>query len=348
MIDFQLSSPLSAEQERVIRRAALAERRYWRLVKRLEENPAARRAVLEARVRIDAELRAPGVTVEPADLSEPLDVAVDREVARQRPVIRQLLAARRATRREGMSGCGLVQLALSRPARLRRHFSAVVSDSGLRQWQVAEAIGLPEDSVSGFVGGRRMRRASATRKSWISRLESVTLVDGYYCIVTRPGAPRRPYTYWKTMTAGEREAAYRSAGLAGGNAIEVDDEATASAASRTAEARILIATVEDRAERGRRAARAVGGAVAKRIGRAAELRQLIAHLLRHGPRDRAEVIRSIRRAGFSERQLLRNGQALELRYLRVGVPGSRGGGKYVIALPAHVAAQKGAQSAHTV
>jgi hypothetical protein len=321
---------LSPKQERVIRRAARAERRYWNLVKRLDDDPAARRAVLESRVRINAELRGDRRTnQEPADLSEPLHVAVEREIGRQRPVIRQLVASRRAKRREGVTGCGLVQLALSRSAALRRHLWSVIRGGGLLRWQLAEAIGVSEKTIDNAVNNPR--ELALPRRSWIARLESATLIDGYYCLVVRTGAPR--HRRWPSISAAEKVEAYRRAGLLSDDTpAEHPSPDDPTVKLRQGEA---AAIVQARTKRRDGERKIIRGAVADRIRNVDELRRLLYSLLKNGPRDRSAVVEAIAIAGFSERQLSRSGQALELRYLRVGIRGARGGGKYMIALPAH-------------
>jgi hypothetical protein len=187
---------LSPSEERVIWRAARAQRRYWQLVRRLGDDARRRHGVLTRYVEVQAELRGDRDKDPPAgpvDCWIPLHEAVSRELARRRPLVRVEVMLQREARRLAV-GCGRAEIQLGFRPRARRRLRRIIWDSGLSIREVADAIGVASSTLERHLGGRMPCRE---RTDWYLRLESVSAVDDYLLITVKRAAPTRKCCGWR-------------------------------------------------------------------------------------------------------------------------------------------------------
>lgn len=188
---------LSPTEERIIFRAARAQRAYWQLVKRFDEDSRRKLALFNRYIEVQAELRGDRRTkltpLGPVDCWIPLRQAVQQEIIRRTPQITFDVASARDTRRRAV-GCGYVALALSAVARVRRKLRRVIWLSGLSIREAASAIGVSSTTIENHLGGRR---PSLERMVWYDRLESIVVEDDQILIIVRREAPSRKKYGWR-------------------------------------------------------------------------------------------------------------------------------------------------------
>jgi hypothetical protein len=190
---------LTPSEERIVRRAARAERAYWKLFKARADDARHRMALIDRRISIDRELRgelAHQPPVEPVDTWVPLRVAVRREIARRYAGIESDVALERERRRLAVD-CGYTQLSLSFTARVRRKLRRVIWSSGLAIREVAEAMGVAPSTLERHLAGER---PCAARCAWYDRVESIGIEQNHILILLRAGPPaRKPYGWRKPL-----------------------------------------------------------------------------------------------------------------------------------------------------
>jgi hypothetical protein len=183
---------LTPADNETIMRAAVADRAFWHLLGRCDD-ATRKRALLERRVVLDAQLRGARRPPAPAPLWAPLEEAVNVELERRRDLVRVELTLRRQRSRLGL-GCGLVQLALGRRARARRSIRAMAHAASLSLREFAAVLGVEYRTVLNHLGSRR--RISATRLDWYGRLEAIEVRGAFIHLVIRYH-PTRKRAGWK-------------------------------------------------------------------------------------------------------------------------------------------------------
>lgn len=188
---------LSETEERVISRVARADRAYWRLVRRFDDDPRRRLAIFTRRIEVAAALRGDQRPLfdgdEPVDLWLPLEQAVSIEMRRRRPGIRLEVAFQRERKRLGV-GCGRTQLVLSYVARARRKLRRIIWSSGLSIREVSEIFGIAASTIENHLAGARPSRS---RLNFYQRLEAITCREGLVFITLRQFAPTRKKFGWR-------------------------------------------------------------------------------------------------------------------------------------------------------
>lgn len=204
-----LVSLLTNREERIIRRAARAERAYWQMLA-TSDDQRRRMAMMQRRMELDAELRGDTKPLPPADLSTSLEVAVNRELLALKPAVETQLILQRKARRLA-SSCGPTQLTLSATGEVRRKLRAMVHASQLSPREIASALGLADRTIERHMQvGHKMSRE---RRSWYDRLESIDVDGSMIHIVVRRVAPTRKRWGWD-LTRDERAALLRGDGRA--------------------------------------------------------------------------------------------------------------------------------------
>jgi len=195
---------LTPNDERIVRRAAKAQRAYFKLFDERRDDARYRLALIDRRIAIDAELRGESHSIipigEPVDTWIPLHVAVKREIARRYKLIETEVAMERERRRLAVD-CGYTQLRLSFSARVRRRLREVIWTSGLSIREVAEALGVACSTLERHLAGER---PSAARCAWYDRVVSIGVEqETFISILVRRGPSTRKKYGWRKPLAEE-------------------------------------------------------------------------------------------------------------------------------------------------
>jgi hypothetical protein len=178
---------LTLKEQRIIRRAARAQRAFWQLLAETSTDPRRKLAMFDYRVAVDAELRGERRRPPAYDLSTPLDEAVRLELDAIAPEIRTRLVLQRASKMLATS-CGPTQLKLSYTAAARQQLRVVVRESTMTQRELAAAIGVSETTLFRHLRGETMSRE---RRDWYHRLERIVREGSLIHVIVRAITPER-------------------------------------------------------------------------------------------------------------------------------------------------------------
>lgn len=159
---------LALDEERILFRAAAAQRDFWLLIAGVQDQRR-RRELLERRAALDGKLR--------GDTSQRRGIPWCQGISATIGPTRDVYVAERRR-----VGCGPQQLQLSRRASARRKIRVIAERAQLSFRELADVIGVEYKTIINHLAGRKMAGA---RVDWYQRLEAIDVADDCITIVMR-------------------------------------------------------------------------------------------------------------------------------------------------------------------